>query len=172
MYSFIFYYPLIYWDFFFDLCLYGISNVNWFMSIFSLFQATGWSYTCQVCSMRLRRTCRKAKVSLSIWVLNANSLTYTFKRPQTEKTPNQLGFNGILPVCSVVGLQGWEERLKISDRAHIGCWTFHFFFNKSKVKWNWTTPSDKIFFPPLVFNFHQAVDGIQEQQRQQQEGKK
>uniref|UniRef100_A0A672IF59 Adenylosuccinate synthetase n=1 Tax=Salarias fasciatus TaxID=181472 RepID=A0A672IF59_SALFA len=35
----------------------------------------------------------------------------------------------------------WEERLKISDRAHI------------------------------VFNFHQAVDGIQEQQRQQQEGK-
>ncbi|KAF0038137.1 hypothetical protein F2P81_008621 [Scophthalmus maximus] len=39
------------------------------------------------------------------------------------------------------GLQGWEDRLKISDRAHI------------------------------VFNFHQAVDGIQEQQRQQQEGK-
>uniref|UniRef100_A0A3P9ISZ9 Adenylosuccinate synthetase n=1 Tax=Oryzias latipes TaxID=8090 RepID=A0A3P9ISZ9_ORYLA len=39
------------------------------------------------------------------------------------------------------GLQGWEERLKISERAHI------------------------------VFNFHQAVDGIQEQQRQQQEGK-
>ncbi|KAF3841339.1 hypothetical protein F7725_007201 [Dissostichus mawsoni] len=39
------------------------------------------------------------------------------------------------------GLQGWEKRLKISDRAHI------------------------------VFNFHQAVDGIQEQQRQQQEGK-
>uniref|UniRef100_A0A6Q2YW33 Adenylosuccinate synthetase n=1 Tax=Esox lucius TaxID=8010 RepID=A0A6Q2YW33_ESOLU len=39
------------------------------------------------------------------------------------------------------GLQGWEERLKISDRAHI------------------------------VFNFHQAVDGIQEQQRQLQAGK-
>ncbi|TSL04371.1 Adenylosuccinate synthetase isozyme 2 [Bagarius yarrelli] len=39
------------------------------------------------------------------------------------------------------GLQGWEERLKISDRAHI------------------------------VFNFHQAVDGLQEQQRQQQAGK-
>ncbi|XP_051733391.1 adenylosuccinate synthase, like [Ctenopharyngodon idella] len=39
------------------------------------------------------------------------------------------------------GLQGWEERLKISDRAHI------------------------------VFNFHQAVDGIQEQLRQQQAGK-
>uniref|UniRef100_A0A4W4GQH0 Adenylosuccinate synthetase n=1 Tax=Electrophorus electricus TaxID=8005 RepID=A0A4W4GQH0_ELEEL len=39
------------------------------------------------------------------------------------------------------GLQGWEDRLKISDRAHI------------------------------VFNFHQAVDGIQEQQRQQQAGK-
>ncbi|MBN3313940.1 PURA2 synthetase, partial [Atractosteus spatula] len=39
------------------------------------------------------------------------------------------------------GLQGWEERLKISDRAHI------------------------------VFDFHQAADGIQEQQRQQQAGK-
>ncbi|CAK6970839.1 adenylosuccinate synthase%2C like [Scomber scombrus] len=39
------------------------------------------------------------------------------------------------------GLQGWEDRLKISDRAHI------------------------------VFNFHQAVDATQEQQRQQQEGK-
>ncbi|XP_036823694.1 adenylosuccinate synthetase isozyme 2 [Oncorhynchus mykiss] len=38
------------------------------------------------------------------------------------------------------GLQGWETRLKISDRAHI------------------------------VFNFHQAVDGIQEQQRQLQAG--
>uniref|UniRef100_A0AAY4AQD8 Adenylosuccinate synthetase n=1 Tax=Denticeps clupeoides TaxID=299321 RepID=A0AAY4AQD8_9TELE len=37
--------------------------------------------------------------------------------------------------------QGWEERLKISDRAHI------------------------------VFNFHQAVDGLQEQERQQQAGK-
>ncbi|KPP71962.1 adenylosuccinate synthase-like [Scleropages formosus] len=42
---------------------------------------------------------------------------------------------------NTAGLQGWEERLKISDRAHI------------------------------VFNFHQAVDGIQEQQRQQQAGK-
>lgn len=39
------------------------------------------------------------------------------------------------------GLEGWEKRLIISDRAHI------------------------------VFDFHQAADGIQEQQRQQQEGK-
>ncbi|XP_063047552.1 adenylosuccinate synthetase isozyme 2 [Engraulis encrasicolus] len=39
------------------------------------------------------------------------------------------------------GLQGWEKRLIISDRAHI------------------------------VFDFHQAVDGVQEQQRQQQAGK-
>ncbi|KAL8184268.1 UNVERIFIED_CONTAM: hypothetical protein K2H54_011278 [Gekko kuhli] len=39
------------------------------------------------------------------------------------------------------GLEGWESRTVISDRAH------------------------------LVFNFHQAVDGIQEQQRQQQGGK-
>ncbi|MBN3293969.1 PURA2 synthetase, partial [Polypterus senegalus] len=40
------------------------------------------------------------------------------------------------------GLEGWEERLRISDRAHI------------------------------VFNFHQAADGAQEQQRQEQAGKK
>nr|XP_020652971.1 adenylosuccinate synthetase isozyme 2-like [Pogona vitticeps] len=39
------------------------------------------------------------------------------------------------------GLEGWESRTVISDRAH------------------------------LVFNFHQAADGIQEQQRQQQAGK-
>nr|XP_042705549.1 adenylosuccinate synthetase isozyme 2-like isoform X2 [Chrysemys picta bellii] len=40
------------------------------------------------------------------------------------------------------GLEGWESRTVISDRAHI------------------------------VFDFHQAVDRIQEQQRQQQDGKK
>ncbi|MFT7805622.1 adenylosuccinate synthetase isozyme 2 [Arapaima gigas] len=39
------------------------------------------------------------------------------------------------------GLEGWEKRLIISDRAHI------------------------------VFDFHQAVDGVQEQQRQEQAGK-
>ncbi|KAM9465723.1 adenylosuccinate synthetase isozyme 1 [Clarias gariepinus] len=39
------------------------------------------------------------------------------------------------------GLKGWEKRLVISDRAHI------------------------------VFDFHQAVDGMQEVQRQAQEGK-
>lgn len=39
------------------------------------------------------------------------------------------------------GLKGWEKRLVISDRAHI------------------------------VFDFHQAVDGLQEVQRQAQEGK-
>ncbi|KAJ0005256.1 hypothetical protein NQD34_011470, partial [Periophthalmus magnuspinnatus] len=39
------------------------------------------------------------------------------------------------------GLKGWEDRLVISDRAHI------------------------------VFDFHQAVDGVQEQQRQEQAGK-
>uniref|UniRef100_A0A4W3K5Y1 Adenylosuccinate synthetase n=1 Tax=Callorhinchus milii TaxID=7868 RepID=A0A4W3K5Y1_CALMI len=39
------------------------------------------------------------------------------------------------------GLEGWENRLIISDRAHI------------------------------VFDFHQAADGAQEQQRQQQAGK-
>uniref|UniRef100_A0A8C2IQ38 Adenylosuccinate synthetase n=1 Tax=Cyprinus carpio TaxID=7962 RepID=A0A8C2IQ38_CYPCA len=51
------------------------------------------------------------------------------------------------------GLQGWEERLKISDRAHIGTALFSLLFFR------------------VVFNFHQAVDGIQEQLRQQQAGK-
>uniref|UniRef100_A0A8C1I7A3 Adenylosuccinate synthetase n=1 Tax=Cyprinus carpio TaxID=7962 RepID=A0A8C1I7A3_CYPCA len=41
---------------------------------------------------------------------------------------------------SFIGLKGWEKRLVISDRAHI------------------------------VFDFHQALDGLQEVQRQAQEG--
>uniref|UniRef100_A0A8P4G9E1 Adenylosuccinate synthetase n=1 Tax=Dicentrarchus labrax TaxID=13489 RepID=A0A8P4G9E1_DICLA len=36
--------------------------------------------------------------------------------------------------------------------------------------WEYSLIDDPVC-PPLVFNFHQAVDGIQEQQRQQQEGK-
>uniref|UniRef100_A0A8D0GVW2 Adenylosuccinate synthetase isozyme 2 n=1 Tax=Sphenodon punctatus TaxID=8508 RepID=A0A8D0GVW2_SPHPU len=44
-------------------------------------------------------------------------------------------------VTAFIGLEGWEKRLIISDRAHI------------------------------VFDFHQAADGIQEQQRQEQAGK-
>uniref|UniRef100_A0A671S6M7 Adenylosuccinate synthetase n=1 Tax=Sinocyclocheilus anshuiensis TaxID=1608454 RepID=A0A671S6M7_9TELE len=48
------------------------------------------------------------------------------------------------------GLQGWEERLKISDRALSNL---------------------ALLFFCVVFNFHQAVDGIQEQLRQQQAGK-
>uniref|UniRef100_A0A9J8A6I4 Adenylosuccinate synthetase n=1 Tax=Cyprinus carpio carpio TaxID=630221 RepID=A0A9J8A6I4_CYPCA len=44
-------------------------------------------------------------------------------------------------VTAFIGLEGWESRLIISDRAHI------------------------------VFDFHQAVDGVQEQERQQQAGK-
>ncbi|XP_072407185.1 adenylosuccinate synthetase isozyme 2-like isoform X2 [Chiloscyllium punctatum] len=42
---------------------------------------------------------------------------------------------------SFIGLEGWESRTVISDRAHI------------------------------VFDFHQAVDGVQEQQRQKVAGK-
>uniref|UniRef100_A0A3B4CTF0 Adenylosuccinate synthetase isozyme 1 n=1 Tax=Pygocentrus nattereri TaxID=42514 RepID=A0A3B4CTF0_PYGNA len=45
------------------------------------------------------------------------------------------------------GLKGWEKRLIISDRAHIAQCSL------------------------LVFDFHQAVDGMQEVQRQAQEGK-
>uniref|UniRef100_A0A8C8EM29 Adenylosuccinate synthetase n=1 Tax=Oncorhynchus tshawytscha TaxID=74940 RepID=A0A8C8EM29_ONCTS len=43
--------------------------------------------------------------------------------------------------CKGKSLEGWDKRLIISDRAHI------------------------------VFDFHQAVDGVQEQQRQEQAGK-
>uniref|UniRef100_A0A673CAC4 Adenylosuccinate synthetase n=1 Tax=Sphaeramia orbicularis TaxID=375764 RepID=A0A673CAC4_9TELE len=48
--------------------------------------------------------------------------------------------------------KGWEQRLIISDRAHIG--------NVCPL-----SPSS------TVFDFHQAVDGVQEQQRQEQAGK-
>ncbi|CAB1338421.1 unnamed protein product [Coregonus sp. 'balchen'] len=44
-------------------------------------------------------------------------------------------------VCKGKSLEGWDKRLIISDRAHI------------------------------VFDFHQAVDSVQEQQRQEQAGK-
>ncbi|XP_014035428.1 adenylosuccinate synthetase isozyme 2 [Salmo salar] len=44
-------------------------------------------------------------------------------------------------LCKGKSLEGWDKRLIISDRAHI------------------------------VFDFHQAVDGVQEQQRQEQAGK-
>uniref|UniRef100_A0A8C1VT62 Adenylosuccinate synthetase n=1 Tax=Cyprinus carpio TaxID=7962 RepID=A0A8C1VT62_CYPCA len=63
------------------------------------------------------------------------------------------------------GLQGWEERLKISDRAHIGTVLFCLHQALSNLG---------LFLMTLtmcVFNFHQAVDGIQEQLRQQQAGK-
>uniref|UniRef100_A0AAQ5WZY9 Adenylosuccinate synthetase n=1 Tax=Amphiprion ocellaris TaxID=80972 RepID=A0AAQ5WZY9_AMPOC len=42
---------------------------------------------------------------------------------------------------------------------------------KGKGKVMMCSVIDSPLHPPLVFNFHQAVDGIQEQQRQQQEGK-
>uniref|UniRef100_A0A674MRN1 Adenylosuccinate synthetase n=1 Tax=Takifugu rubripes TaxID=31033 RepID=A0A674MRN1_TAKRU len=59
------------------------------------------------------------------------------------------------------GLKGWEQRLIISDRAHIG---------------EWPLRGDVCAVCPLspsttVFDFHQAVDGIQEQQRREQAGK-
>lgn len=62
--------------------------------------------------MRLRRTCRKAKVSLPILALDANIST------DVQKT--QMDLIVLTGFCVYVGLQGWEERLKISDRAHIG----------------------------------------------------
>uniref|UniRef100_A0A8C2FTN8 Adenylosuccinate synthetase n=1 Tax=Cyprinus carpio TaxID=7962 RepID=A0A8C2FTN8_CYPCA len=51
------------------------------------------------------------------------------------------------------GLKGWEKRLVISDRAHIG---------------NITINNSHLFVS--VFDFHQALDGLLEVQRQAQEG--
>ncbi|XP_040830922.1 adenylosuccinate synthetase isozyme 1 isoform X1 [Ochotona curzoniae] len=62
------------------------------------------------------------------------------------------------------GLKDWERRLIISDRAHLG--------NLSPAN-----PLSSASLPalvprlPTVFDFHQAVDGLQEVQRQAQEGK-
>uniref|UniRef100_A0A452VL62 Adenylosuccinate synthetase n=1 Tax=Ursus maritimus TaxID=29073 RepID=A0A452VL62_URSMA len=58
------------------------------------------------------------------------------------------------------GLKDWEKRLVISDRAHLG---------------NPITPCLSLAWGHspgrAVFDFHQAVDGLQEVQRQAQEGK-
>lgn len=43
--------------------------------LFFTFQATEWWYTCQVCLRRLRKICRKAKVSLP-WAILAYCLPY------------------------------------------------------------------------------------------------
>uniref|UniRef100_A0A8C1YRU7 Adenylosuccinate synthetase n=1 Tax=Cyprinus carpio TaxID=7962 RepID=A0A8C1YRU7_CYPCA len=51
--------------------------------------------------------------------------------------------------------KGWESRLIISDRAHI----------------DELSHCNVYTLLPLVFDFHQAVDGVQEQERQQQAGK-
>ncbi|KAF2978457.1 hypothetical protein EK904_004417, partial [Melospiza melodia maxima] len=75
-------------------------------------------------------------------------------------------------------LEGWEKRLIISDRAHIGC---IFIFHIGKQSWSeeiiaviicFTQIFNLSYFIFLVFDFHQAADGIQEQQRQEQAGKK
>uniref|UniRef100_A0A8C2Y3S6 Adenylosuccinate synthetase n=1 Tax=Capra hircus TaxID=9925 RepID=A0A8C2Y3S6_CAPHI len=56
------------------------------------------------------------------------------------------------------GLKDWEKRLVISDRAHLGE--------------SWGLPARLRISDLLrVFDFHQAVDGLQEVQRQAQEGK-
>lgn len=96
-------------------------------------------------------------------------------------------------ICGA-GLKGWEKRLIISDRAHIG--KFHqvhhlfFFFYVCVNVWMNTRKKKRNVYAsspafsevcesvcPLspssaVFDFHQAVDGVQEQQRQEQAGKK
>uniref|UniRef100_A0A8D3BWC4 Adenylosuccinate synthetase n=1 Tax=Scophthalmus maximus TaxID=52904 RepID=A0A8D3BWC4_SCOMX len=60
-------------------------------------------------------------------------------------------------------LKGWEERLIISDRAHIG--NVGALLSLRCVRVCPLSP------PSAVFDFHQAVDGVQEQQRQEQAGR-
>lgn len=81
--------------------------------------------------------------------------------------------------CHCPGLQGWEKRLKISDRAHIGkTWLFVLQIfslvscNSMNLCFFFLNYYYFLHYLLLVFNFHQAVDGIQEQQRQLQAGKK
>lgn len=72
----------------------------------------------------------------------------------------------IVDFCRIAGLGG-----EIKDLWSCPHWWVSSLFLEFEV--NLATPFDEILFPPpAVFNFHQAVDGIQEQQRQQQEGKK
>lgn len=109
-------------------------------------------------------------------------------------TPNALrGFQSWTCACSLlfVGLKGWEQRLIISDRAHIGEWApvpqgTRQWVNgwrkacRRRPVWEWVSPAFlelcesvcPLFPSSTVFDFHQAVDGIQEQQRREQAGKK
>uniref|UniRef100_G3TB45 Adenylosuccinate synthetase isozyme 1 n=1 Tax=Loxodonta africana TaxID=9785 RepID=G3TB45_LOXAF len=61
------------------------------------------------------------------------------------------------------GLKDWEKRLIISDRAHLG--------RSAQRGWERGRPCPRRSPGPTVFDFHQAVDGLQEVQRQAQEGK-
>lgn len=91
--------------------------------------------------------------------------------------------------CVLVGLKDWEKRLIISDRAHIGkssqvhSWTFLCIYvwmfgacTQSvcvSLAFSEVCESVCLLSPSSsVFDFHQAVDGVQEQQRQEQAGKK
>uniref|UniRef100_A0A3Q2KNI6 Adenylosuccinate synthetase isozyme 2 n=5 Tax=Equus TaxID=9789 RepID=A0A3Q2KNI6_HORSE len=69
------------------------------------------------------------------------------------------------------GLEGWEKRLIISDRAHIAQWLSKLlnYFRLQKPKKLVMQRGQRTRV--IVFDFHQAADGIQEQQRQEQAGK-
>lgn len=75
-------------------------------------------------------------------------------------------------VCVCVGLIEWEKRLVISDRAHIGklcvCVCVRVYLCLCVTQGGVCPLSSS----SAVFDFHQAVDGVQEQQRQEQAGKK
>ncbi|KAK2506445.1 hypothetical protein MC885_011449 [Smutsia gigantea] len=84
---------------------------------------------------------------------------------------------------SFIGLKGWEKRLVISDRAHLGvqAMSLQGAFSKGfkavmHAQGGPITLCLSLLPPaaltwPAVFDFHQAVDGLQEVQRQVQEGK-
>lgn len=97
--------------------------------------------------------------------------------------------------CMCSGLKGWDKRLIISDRAHIGKsspgapWRLFVSGYRGRGRLCLRVCAKKCARAsaalsevcesvcPLspssaVFDFHQAVDGVQEQQRQEQAGKK
>lgn len=94
-----------------------------------------------------------------------------FMMSLNEKTDISHNFNWIPTVCfcRIAGLGG-----EIKDFWSCPHWWVRLLFI-SNFKWSQTEQlhlMESSFCLPPVFNFHQAVDGIQEQQRQQQEGKK
>lgn len=154
----------------------------YFLHIFP--QATVWSSIFQACLKKQKRMNLKAMVSDCQLFYTQNIITgRTITGLCLNMSRHKIDF-------VFIGLKGWEKRLIISDRAHIGKssldpqGTFEW-MHACKNVWDvvrvdaWECMSAAfcervcpISPSSTVFDFHQAVDGIQEQQRREQAGKK